>query len=152
MPPVSERMRIQFAKFLIVICNVLDLRADGNKEKIAQLFNEYNPQEKIPGNLSFTSKFDDVDEKINKSTSAFFQEVYGSGVDPSKSKSRIEILETDLFNLNRRHNNLLTVFMAFLKCSWWQKLLGVGPKKRTFTTEQEKTAFYDEWLGRSWDR
>ena len=96
---------------------------------------------------SAKSRLDDIEEKINKMTAAFFEEIYEPGVDPTKSKSRIEGLEWYIQNvlynpgtsppasysriqlhydkqciINKRIN-------TYMDRSWWRKFFGIGSPK-----------------------
>ncbi|MCK5609273.1 hypothetical protein KAR91_45785 [Candidatus Pacearchaeota archaeon] len=76
------------------------------------------------------TRLDDIEEKINKITSAFFEELYELGVDPVKSKSRIDLIEDDFeVAYDRRLNIFEKKLSAYMDRSWWRKVLGIGPRK-----------------------
>lgn len=62
MPPVSERLRIQFNKMVKAICRTMDLRLDGDQERIDKFFDEDNPETEIPKGTRLTSRFDPIEE------------------------------------------------------------------------------------------
>ena len=140
MAPAHEILKKQFEKFLIVICDVLELCIDGNRKTAVQIFDSYKAFHKPPEDLKLTSRFDEIKRDLDKVKWKLIEELYGKGVDPEDSKSRIEMLENDLLNtaiyriepLEHKINN-------YINRSWWRRFFGIGPQKENIDSHTRKS-------------
>jgi hypothetical protein len=96
-PNSRERLKIQFAKMVNAICRTMDLRIDGDQEKIDKYFDEHNHEIEIPKGTKLTSRFDVIEEshgELKKTVDDYISRPWWRrflGIGPKKKKVILKI-------------------------------------------------------------
>jgi hypothetical protein len=98
----SERLKRQFAKIVKAVCRTMDLRIDGDQEKIDRFFDEYNEQSELPEGLKLTSRFDTIEE----------------------------LAENRFKFTGKKYKELEEKVDDYIGRPWWRRFLGIEPKKK----------------------